>query len=71
MTSKGDEHPLHVPWDGTGFLDDLHLADKASIRCVDLDQVRFADASLFNELEPVSSGSVQRLAFSRNQRGMI
>ena len=65
---KGNEHPLHIPWDGPWFLDDLHLTNKATIGSVDLNEVCFADTCFLNEFEPVGCCSVQRFPFSWNQR---
>ena len=64
-----DKDPLHVPWNGSRFFDDLDFANQTAVWCVDLNEVRFADAGLFNQLEPVGRGSVEGFALPRNQRG--
>ena len=56
---EGDEHPFHVPWNGAGLLDDLHLSNETAVWRVHFDEVGFANAGLLDEFEPVGGGSVE------------
>ena len=66
---KRDKDPLHISWNSPGLFDDLDFTNQTAVWCVNLNEVGFADPSLFNKLEPVRCGSVEGFALPRNQRG--
>ncbi len=66
---KRDKDPFHVPGNRSRFFDHGDFSDQTSVSRVDFNQMGFANAGFFNQLEPMSRGTVKRFSLPGDQRG--